>query len=245
MRIIDEHYLKRPWLGSRKMTQELKSEYQLHYNRKRIQRLMRLMGLESTLPKPGTSKAAPEHDIYPYLLRNVKIESVNHVWSADITYIPVEGGWVYLVAVMDWYFRFVLSWQLSNTMDTSFCIDALKSALRIGKPLIFNTDQGAQFTSPKFTAPLKQEQVKISMDGKGRCLDNIWIERLWRTVKYEEVYLKEYQKVMEAFKGLESYFGYYNWKRPHQSLDYQTPAQVYYGQQWQLHNPHNFYPISV
>ena len=245
MKCIDVLYTKRPFLGSRKMAQELLTEFGLRVNRKRVQRLMRLMGLASVLPQPGTSRPAPEHRIYPYLLRNVAIERVDHVWSSDITYIPVMGGWMYLVAILDWHSRFVLSWELSNTMEATFCVDTLERALKGSRPEVFNTDQGAQFTSPRFTEVLEREGVKVSMDGKGRCLDNVWIERLWRSVKYEEVYLNEYTDALFAWRRLADYFAYYNWKRPHQSLDYRTPAQLYFGNDWQLHNPHNFTPLSV
>ena len=245
MKCIDVLYTKRPFLGSRKMAQELRTEFGLRVNRKRVQRLMRLMGIASVLPQPGTSRPAPEHRIYPYLLRNVAIERVDHVWSSDITYIPVMGGWMYLVAVLDWHSRFVLSWELSNTMEATFCVDTLERALEGSRPEVFNTDQGAQFTSPRFTDVLEREGVKVSMDGKGRCLDNVWIERLWRSVKYEEVYLNEYTDALFAWRRLADYFAYYNWKRPHQALDYRTPAQLYFGNDWQLHNPHNFTPLSV
>ena len=245
MKCIDVLYTKRPFLGSRKMAQELLTEFGLRVNRKRVQRLMRLMGLASVLPQPGTSRPAPEHRIYPYLLRNVAIERVDHVWSSDITYIPVMGGWMYLVAILDWHSRFVLSWELSNTMEATFCVDTLERALKGSRPEVFNTDQGAQFTSPRFTEVLEREGVKVSMDGKGRCLDNVWIERLWRSVKYEEVYLNEYTDALFAWRRLADYFAYYNWKRPHQSLDYRTPAQLYFGNDWQLHNPHNLTPLSV
>ena len=189
MRLIDELYTARPFLGSRKMVAELAMHHGVSVNRKRIQRLMRLMGIASVLPRPGTSRPHPEHVIYPYLLRNLPIERPDHVWSADITYIPVINGWMYLVAVIDWYSRFVLAWELSNTMEITFCLDTLQAALAYGPPQIFNSDQGAQFTSEKFTGILKDRGIKISMDGKGRCLDNVWIERLWRSVKYEGVYL--------------------------------------------------------
>lgn len=245
MKCIDILYTKRPFLGSRKMAQELLAEFGLRVNRKRVQRLMRLMGIASVLPQPGTSRPAPEHKIYPYLLRNMAIERVDQVWSSDITYIPMSAGWMYLVAVLDWHSRFVLSWELSNTMEATFCVDTLERALKRSRPEVFNTDQGAQFTSPRFTEVLEREGVKVSMDGKGRCLDNVWIERLWRSVKYEEVYLNEYTDALFAWRRLADYFAYYNWKRPHQSLDYRTPAQLYFGNDWQLHNPHNFTPLSV
>ena len=238
MRLIDEQYTARPFLGSRKMVAELELHHGVVVNRKRVQRLMRLMGITSILPRPGTSKPRPEHVIYPYLLRNVPIERPNHVWSADITYIPVVNGWMYLVAIIDWYSRFVLSWELSNTMEISFCLDALHRALAQAAPDIFNTDQGAQFTSEKFTSILKCHEIQISMDGKGRCLDNVWIERLWRSVKYEEVYLNEYVGAVEAWLRLDRYFRYYNFERPHQALGYTTPANAYFGDGWQLQLSH-------
>jgi putative transposase len=229
MRRMDELHLKYPFYGSRKLTEALKNEGR-DLNRKRVQRLMRVMGLESVAPKPNTSRAAPEHPTYPYLLRNLKIERVNQVWATDITYIPLAFGFAYLVAVMDWYSRRVLAWRLSNTMDTSFCIDALKDAMRrFGKPEIFNTDQGAQFTAATFTAVLLGRGVKISMDGKGRCIDNVFVERLWRSLKYEEVYLHAYDSVSEARTGIGRYFAYYNDERQHQSLGYQTPAAFHDG----------------
>jgi putative transposase len=230
MRRMDELHLLHPFFGSRMMTRTLKDEGH-HINRKRIQRLMRIMGLESVAPKPNTSKPAPEHAVYPYLLRNVTVSRVNQVWAADITYIPMARGFAYLVAIMDWHSRYVLSWRLSNTMETTFCLDALQEALsRYGRPEIFNTDQGAQFTSDDFTGLLLAEGVKLSMDGKGRCLDNVFIERLWRSLKYEEVYLHAYDAMREARAGISTYFHFYNDERPHMSLGYQTPASFYRGQ---------------
>lgn len=227
MRLIDEEFTKHPFLGSRKMRDTLRLEGH-KVNRKRVQRLMRKMGLQSVAPKPNTSLANKAHKVYPYLLRNVDITHVNHVWSTDITYIRLPHGFVYLVAVMDWYSRQVLSWEVSNTMDSDFCVNALERACRLyGKPLIFNTDQGSQFTSEAFTSVLKKQGIQISMDGKGRATDNIFIERLWRSVKYEEVYLNEYSSVKELKQKLGQYFHYYNHKRPHQSLDGQTPSSVY------------------
>ena len=227
MRLIDEEFTKHPFLGSRKMRDTLRLEgYQI--NRKRVQRLMRKMGLQSVAPKPNTSLANKAHKVYPYLLKNVDITHVNHVWSTDITYIRLPHGFVYLVAVMDWYSRQVLSWEVSNTMDSDFCVNALERACRLyGKPLIFNTDQGSQFTSETFTSVLKSQGIQISMDGKGRATDNIFIERLWRSVKYEEVYLNEYSSVKELKQRLGQYFHYYNHERPHQSLDGQVPSSVY------------------
>ena len=220
-------------------------EHDTHVNRKRVQRLMRKMGLKSVLPQPGTSAPHPEHKVYPYLLRGVKVSEPDHVWSTDITFILVLGGWAYLVAVMDWATRYVFSWEVSNTMEVSFCLEALKRALRGRKPRIFNSDQGAQFTSPRFVSVLEEAGIQVSMDGKGRCLDNVWVERLWRSVKYEEVYLNEYEDVLSAWRGLARYFDYYNFRRPHQSLNYQTPAEAYLGPDWQLHLSHKISRFPV
>ena len=223
MRRIDELHLKRPFYGSRKVSDVLRKEG-LEANRKRIQRLMRVMGLEAMAPKPTTSEPHPEHIKYPYLLRGLTISRANQVWATDITYIPMKAGFVYLVAIMDWYSRRVLSWRLSNTLDTGFCIEALKEALeRFGRPDIFNTDQGSQFTAEDFTKVLRARGIAISMDGKGRCLDNVFVERLWRSVKYEEVYLHAYDNVAEARAGIGRYLTFYNDERPHQALGYQTP----------------------
>ena len=196
-------------------------------NRKRVQRLMRLMGIEAIYRRPNTSKPSPQHKVYPYLLRGIEISKVNQVWASDITYIPMARGFMYLVVIMDWYSRYVLSWRLSNTLDADFCVDALEEALSKAKPEIFNTDQGSQFTSDAFTGMLLEHDIQISMDGKGRYLDNIFVERLWRSVKYEEVYLKAYENVGEARTGLGTYLDFYNDERPHQSLGYQTPYQVF------------------
>ena len=229
MRRIDELHLKYPFYGSRKLSDVLRKEGH-EANRKRIQRLMRLMGLEAMVPKPNTSEPHPEHVKYPYLLRGLAISKVNQVWATDITYIPMKAGFVYLVAIMDWYSRRVLSWRLSNTLDTSFCVDALEEAFeRFGQPEIFNTDQGSQFTSDDFTTPLRDRGIAISMDGKGRCLDNVFVERLWRSVKYEEVYLHAYADVAEARAGIGRYLAFYNDERAHQALGYQTPAAFYRG----------------
>ena len=229
MRRIDELHLKYPFYGSRKLSDQLRREGK-EANRKRVQRLMRLMGLEAMAPKPKTSEPHPEHVVYPYLLRGLTISRVNQVWATDITYIPMKAGFVYLVAIMDWYSRRVLSWRLSNTMDSSFCVEALEEALeRFGKPEIFNTDQGAQFTADAFTKPLRERGIAISMDGKGRCLDNVFVERLWRSLKYEEVYLHAYDSVPEARARIGAYFAFYNDERPHQALGYQTPAAFYAG----------------
>jgi len=197
-------------------------------NRKRMQRLMRIMGIQAIYPKPNTSKANANHKIYPYLLRNVTARHPNHVWSCDITYVPLEGGFAYLVAVIDWYSRLVLSWRISNAMTSDFCIEALEAALSLGKPLIFNTDQGSQFTCTEFTKILLSSDIAVSMDGKGRALDNIFIERLWRSAKYEDIYVRGYRTIPEADAGLTRYFDFYNAERPHQSLSYLTPTEVHY-----------------
>ena len=226
MRRIDELYTAHPYYGSRRMVATLEREgYQV--NRKRIQRLMKKMGLEAIYPKPRTSQGCNEHQKYPYLLRGVAIESPDQVWSSDITYIRMSRGFMYLVAVIDWLTRYVITWELSNSMQTSFCVEALERALAFGRPLIFNTDQGAQFTSRAYTSLLLEAGVSISMDGRGRALDNVYVERLWRSVKYEEVYLKEYETVSDLREGLGKYFWYYNHERPHQSLGYATPAEAY------------------
>ena len=229
MRRIDEEYTRHPFYGTRKMRDWLQRQgYAV--NRKRVQRLMRRMGLESLAPKPNTSRPAPEHKVYPYRLRGLAIERTNQVWCADITYIRLATGFVYLTAVMDWYSRYVLAWEVSVTMESSFCVSALESALRRhGRPEIFNTDQGVQFTGEAFTGTLKDAGVTISMDGKGRAMDNIMVERLWRSVKYEEIYLKEYASVAELIGALRRYFVFYNEERPHQGLDGHTPAEVYRG----------------
>ena len=228
MRLIDEKYTETPFFGSRRITVWLR-ELGHAVNRKRVQRLMRTMRLEVIYPKPDLSKSHPEHKVYPYLLRGVSPRQPNHVWATDITYIPLTGGFLYLVAILDWYSRAVLAWELSNSLEGSFCVATLERALeRFGRPEIFNSDQGAQFTSPKFTSVLLDRDVKISMDGRGRALDNIYVERLWRTVKYEDVYLKDYTTGLETYRGLDSYFKFYNNERPHQSLDYRTPACVYH-----------------
>jgi putative transposase len=226
MRLLDEQYTQTPFYGSRKMTEWLATKgYEV--NRKRVSRLMDLMGIEAVYPKPKLSQPGDGHRIYPYLLRGVAVGRVNQVWSADITYIRMAQGFLYLVAVMDWFSRFVLSWSLSLTMEVDFCIDALKRALRRGPPDIFNTDQGSQFTSERFTGNLAERRISISMDGRGRCMDNIFVERLWRSLKYEEVYLKDYASVEEARTGIAGYFRFYNHERLHQSLGYRTPAAIY------------------
>lgn len=227
MEAIDRQYLKTPFYGIRKMTVELNNQGFL-VNHKRVRRLMRLMGLVAIYRKPKTTCRNPQHKVYPYLLRGLVIDHPNQVWSADITYIPMAYGFVYLVAIIDWQSRYVLSWRISTTMDTAFCLEALNEALeRYGAPEIFNTDQGSQFTSQDWINRLLAAGVKISMDGRGRFLDNIFIERVWRTVKYEDVYLKRYETVRELKAGLTEYFCFYNDERIHQALDYKTPAQVY------------------
>jgi len=228
MRLLDEQYTRTPFYGSRKMTEWLRAKG-FEVNRKRVSRLMALMGVEAVYPKPKLSAPGEGHKIYPYLLSGVAVTRVNQVWSTDITYIRMAQGFVYLVAVMDWFSRYVLSWSLSLTMELDFCVEALKRALRRGRPEIFNSDQGSQFTSEKFTGELQARQIAISMDGRGRCMDNIFIERLWRSLKYEEVYLKDYSSVTEARASLESYIRFYNQERLHQSLDYRTPAALYKG----------------
>jgi putative transposase len=221
MRSIDEQYLETPFYGSRRMAVALK------INRKHAQRLMQVMGLEAIYPRPRTTQRDPQHRIYPYLLRNVVIERPDHVWSTDITYVPLATGYVYLTAVIDWFSRRVLSWRLSNSLEGRFCLEALDEALGNGQPEIFNTDQGSQFTSLAFTGRLEQCGVAVSMDGRGRALDNVFVERLWRSVKYENVYLCDYETPRAAERGLAAYFRFYNELRPHQSLAYRTPAEAY------------------
>jgi putative transposase len=228
MRRIDEQYLKTPFYGGRRMTVTLNSQgYDI--NHKRIARLMQVMGIQAIYPRQNLSKPGKGHRIYPYLLRGVAVKQPDQVWSTDITYLPMDKGFMYLVAIIDWYSRYVLAWRLSNTLDTDFCLEALNEALMKSRPDIFNTDQGAQFTAKAFTDRLLEVAVRISMDGKGRALDNIFVERLWRTVKYEDIYLKNYDTVPELEAGLRDYFTFYNEERPHQSLGYQTPGQVYRG----------------
>lgn len=228
MRLIDEQYLKTPFYGSRSMTLHLQ---RLGYriNRKHIQRLMRLMGLEAIYPKPRTSRPHPAHKVYPYLLRGLNIDHPNQVWAADITYIPMARGFMFLVAVMDWYSRKVLSFKLSNTLDTDFCLEAVEEAIRTyGPPEIFNTDQGAQFTSQAFTGLLDQHQIRISMDGRGRVQDNIFIERLWWTIKYQFIYLRSFDSGSDLRLGLDEWLQFYNQERPHQTFGQLTPDEVYY-----------------
>jgi putative transposase len=226
MKLIDRQYLATPFFGSRKMTAWL-AGHGYRVNRKRVRKLMRLMGLRAIYRSPRTSQPAPGHKIYPYLLGGTKITRPDQVWAADITYIPMARGFLYLVAIIDWYTRYVLSWRLSNTLDADFCVEALEEALKKGTPEIFNTDQGSQFTGEAFTGLLESRGIKVSMDGKGSYSDNLFIERLWRTVKYEEVYLKAYQDGMDARRSLDSYFRFYNTERPHQTLGYRTPGEVY------------------
>jgi putative transposase len=226
MKLLDRQYLEAPFYGSRRMTAWLRMQGH-RVNRKRVRRLMKLMGIVAIYQPPNTSKPCPGHKTYPYLLRGLKVNRVNQVWSTDITYIPMARGFMYLVAIMDWYSRYVLAWRLSNTLDSDFCIEALEEALSKGTPEIFNSDQGSQFTSEAFTGILLQHGIQISMDGRGRCLDNICVERLWRSLKYEEVYLKGYQSVSEARAGIGAYFRFYNQERPHQALGYRTPKEIF------------------
>jgi putative transposase len=226
MRLMDEQYLQRPFYGSRQMVSWFRQEgYTI--NRKRVQRLMRLMGIEGVAPRKRTTRPAPGHRIFPYLLRDVEVTHADQVWSSDITYIPLRHGFLYLAAIIDWFSRYVLSWRLSNSLEGSFCLEALDEALAEGQPEIFNTDQGSQFTSPEFTGRLWERSVAVSMDGRGRAVDNVFIERLWRSVKYEEIYLKDHATADEVYEGLKSYFFFYDFERPHQGLDGQTPYQVY------------------
>ncbi len=227
MELIDRQYVKTPFYGSRKMVVHLACKgYKV--NRKRVQRLMRLMDIHAIYPKRDLSRKRKEHKIYPYLLKGANIDRSNFVWSSDITYIPLKQGYLYLVAIIDWYSRYVLSWRLSNTLDVSFCIEALEEAFEKGRPIIFNTDQGSQFTSKEFTQMLLNKDIKISMDGRGRAFDNIFIERLWRTVKYEDVYLKGYETGKDLKMGLDDYFPFYNNERYHQSLNNRTPYEIHY-----------------
>lgn len=230
MKQIDRLYLKRPFYGSPRMTDWLE-DFGWYVNEKRVARLMRLMGIHSILPGPHTSRPHPAHVKYPYLLLGLAIRAPNQVWCADITYLPLRRGYLYLVAVMDWFSRYVLAWELSNSMETAFCLQALNRALILGKPEISNTDQGCQFTSEPFTARLKDAGVQISMDGRGRALDNVFIERLWRSVKYEEVYPSDYADGQVAHHRLGRYFRFYNTERRHQALEKRTPSEVYFNRQ--------------
>ena len=228
MRLIDEQYTARPFYGSRRMVVWLGQQGE-DVNRKRVRRLMRVMVLEAIYPKPRLSLPGQGHRIYPYLLRGVKVERRDQVWSTDITYIPMASGFMYLAAVIDWYSRYVIGWRLSNTLDGALCLEMLEEALRGGRPEVFNTDQGAQFTASAFTGRLESAGVAVSMDGRGRALDNVFVERLWRSVKYENIYIQGYDTVPWLYRGLAMYFAFYNDERPHQSLDYRTPAAVYRG----------------
>lgn len=227
MNRVDEIYTRRPFYGSRRIKEELK-DYGIVVCREHVQRLMRFMGLEAIYPKKRTSIPATSHRVYPYLLSGISLLSPNQIWGTDITYVRLEKGFAYLVAILDWFSRFVLSWELSLALDISFCVSTLKRALLHATPDIHNSDQGSQFTSLDYTSILENASIKISMDGKGRCFDNIFTERLWRTVKYEDIYLKSYRDIHEARKGLQEYFAFYNQERKHQSLNYQTPQQVYF-----------------
>jgi putative transposase len=228
MRLLDEQYTATPFYGIRRMTAWLRSRGYV-VNHKHVGRLLRTMGLQALSPRPRLTQPAEGHTIYPYRLRGITMSRSNQVWSTDITYIRLQSGFVYLVAVLDWFSRYVLSWALSITMDVTFCLEALEQAFRWGQPEIFNTDQGAQFTSREFITRLQQGGVQISMDGRGRALDNVFVERLWRTVKYEEVYVRDYQSVRDARQHLAQYFAFYNEERLHQALGYRTPAAVYRG----------------
>ena len=228
MKLIDETHTAKSFLGSRRIVDSLADDHNQVVNRKRVSRLMKVMGIQAIYPKPRATQSNPQHKVYPYLLRNMNIDQSNQVWATDITYIPMAKGFIYLTVIMDWYSRKVLSWRLSNSMDTSFCIDALEEAIyRYGRPIIFNTDQGSQYTSEAFTQVLKDNDIRISMDGKGAWRDNVFVERLWRSVKYEEVYLNAYESMSEAKQSLQKYFKFYNQNRKHQTLK-AKPDQVYY-----------------
>ena len=224
---IDKQYTETPFYGYRRMTVYLRSQGH-NVNEKRVRRLMGLMGIEGIGPKRRTTISSKEHKVYPYLLRGVQIAHTNHVWSTDITYIPMRNGFMYLVAIMDWYSRYIISWRLSNTLESQFCLDCLHESLGRGQPVIFNSDQGVQFTAKAFTSCLEDRGIRISMDGRGRCYDNIFIERLWRTIKQENIYICEYNSVLELEQGLMAYIQFYNHQRPHQSLDNLAPAEVYF-----------------
>ena len=228
MRRIDEQYLRTPFFGSRQMARWLYRQHGQCVNRKRVQRLMRKMGLEAIYAKPRTTRRNIQHRVFPYLLRDLEIRRKDQVWSTDITYVPLQRGFMYLVAVMDWHTRYVLAWRLSNTLEGYFCIEALDESLSISTPEIFNSDQGSQFTAQSFTSRLLEAGIAISMDGRGRALDNVFVERLWRTVKYEDVYLRDYADAAELQTGLQSYFDFYCHERPHSSLGFRTPAEAYW-----------------
>lgn len=227
MALIDRAYTSCPFYGSRQMVRQLRRLGE-DVGRKRVRRLMRAMGLEALCPKPGTSRPHPAHKVFPYLLRGVEVERVDQVWSTDITYVPLEGGHVYLCAVIDWRSRYVISWSLSCSMDGPWARSVLQEALLRGRPEIFNTDQGSQFTAPGYVKELTDREIKVSMDGRGRALDNVFVERLWRSVKHEDIYLKCYSSMAELKAGLKAYFEFYNHRRPHSSLDGMTPAEVYF-----------------
>jgi putative transposase len=226
MRLIDQQFLKTPFYGSRRMTASLARSGET-VNRKRVQRLMAQMGLEAIFPRPRTTIPATAAQVYPYLLRDRELTRVNEVWSSDITYVPMRHGFMYLTAVIDWYSRYVLSWRLSNTLEGRFCLEALEEALSMGRPEIFNTDLGSQFTSQEYTSRLEEAGIAVSRDGRGRALDNVFVERLWRSVKYENIYINNYEHVNELESGLRSYFWFYDEERPHQSLEYRTPGEVH------------------
>jgi putative transposase len=230
MRLIDEQFTKRPFYGVARLTASLR-RLGFEVNPKRVRRLMRVMGLEAIYPKPRLSANGPGHKVYPYLLKEVTVDRPDQVWATDITYVRLTHGFVFLMAILDWYSRYVVAWELSTTLDTGFCLEGLRRALRRSKPEIFNTDQGSQFTSEDFTGCLLGEGIRVSMDGRGRVFDNIFVERLWRSVKYEEVYLHDYQTVPVARAQLSEYFGFYNTERPHEALGYRTPQEVYFGTQ--------------
>jgi putative transposase len=226
MRLIDQQFMRTPFYGSRRMTASLERSGEM-VNRKRVQRLMAKMGLEAIFPRPRTTIAATDARVYPYLLRDRVLTRVNEVWSSDITYVPMRRGFMYLTAVIDWYSRYVLSWRLSNTLEGQFCLEALDEALAQGRPEIFNTDLGSQFTAREYTGRLEDAGIAVSRDGRGRALDNVFVERLWRSVKYEDIYIKDYEQASELESGLGAYFWFYDEERPHQSLDYRTPGEVY------------------
>ena len=237
MNLVDEIYTELPFYGSRRIRKQLKIYHQIYICREKAQRLMRLMGLEAIYPKKKTSFSHKENKVYPYLLRGLRIDHPNQVWSTDITYVRLEHGWAYLIAIMDWYSRYVIDWQLSDNLEIDFCLETLNRALNKNRPEIFNSDQDARFTSPQFTNLLEEKEIRISMDSRGRYLDNIFNERLWRTVKYENIYLKHYQNISEAREGLTKYFDFFNTKRFHSSLNDLTPAQIYFESQSRVAQP--------
>ena len=234
MNVIDQIFTKYPFYGSRRIQWELGQNYKIYICRQYVQRLMRLMGIETIYPKKNTSQSNDLHTKYPYLLKNIIAGTANQIWGTDITYIKLEHGFAYLVAIIDWYSRYVIAWKLSPTLEMDFCLDNLQTALKAGQPAIHNSDQGSHFTSPRYTDILSEKEIQISMDGRGRCIDNIFTERLWRTVKYENVYLASYANFIEANTGLKIYFHFYNNLRPHSSLGNQTPAQVYFKDQLRI-----------